>query len=104
MTYLDCLFFVTLCSDVTRLEANLLEGTIPDELFNARKMSTLYLHNNNLVGTLSTNVEQMVDLQQLTVKFNSLTGAIPTEFESLEKLCKYLTLSIHKNMSCLSRL
>jgi hypothetical protein len=82
----------------------LLEGTIPEEIFEASKMVALYINNNNLVGTLSTKLGQMTDLQEFTVKYNYLTGTIPTEFDNLSKLCKYLILSFHKNMSCLSRL
>jgi hypothetical protein len=83
---LDCFPFITYYAESIHLNSNSLEGSIPEEILNARNMISFVANNNNLNGTLSTSIGQMVDLQFLHRDDNYLTGTIPTELGQLTKL------------------
>jgi hypothetical protein len=86
MMDLDCFLFITFYAESFSVYLNLLEGSIPEEIFNARNMIYVYANHNNFNGTLSTRIGQMVDLQDLAIESNYLTGTIPTQLGQLTKL------------------
>ncbi len=68
------------------LNNNNLTGTIPTELGSMSKLKALYLGDNDLAGTIPTELGNMSDLLALFLYENSLTGTIPTELGDLSKL------------------
>jgi hypothetical protein len=83
---LDCFLFITYYAESIRVDLNSLEGSLPEEIFNARNIISFRANNNNFNGTLSTSIGQMVDLQDFLINDNYLTGTIPTELGQLTKL------------------
>jgi Leucine rich repeat len=62
------------------LGENALRGSIPTSWYqNATSLEYLYLHNNALAGTISTQVAQWTSLRRLYLGGNQLTGSLPPE-------------------------
>jgi len=64
-----------------RVHYNELSGSIPEEFWNMSDSSNLFrldLYDNQLIGTLSSNVGKMLGLYTLRLKNNQFTGQIPT--------------------------
>ena len=55
------------------------------------RVTTLQLSENNLVGTIPTELEELTELRHLNVNFNNLNGSIPKELGQLAHL-RYLQL------------
>lgn len=56
------------------------------------RVTTLELNNNNLVGTLPSDLSNLSNLTNLNVQNNSISGMIPTSFQGLFNL-EYLYLN-----------
>ncbi|MEN8219751.1 MAG: Calx-beta domain-containing protein, partial [Pseudomonadota bacterium] len=77
------------------LHSNQLTGTIPSELGNLSYLEYLYLHSNQLTGTIPSELGNLSKLTRLYLSSNQLTGTIPSELGNLSKLTK-LNLSDNK--------
>ena len=77
-----------------QLYANWLKGTIPRELGNLSKLTSLDLSNDlgpdsrsdNLVGPIPPELGNLSNLTYLDLRNNDLTGGIPPELGNLSKL------------------
>src|SRR5690606_34744833 len=64
--------------EVFSCSSNLLDGSIPRSLYDAVTLKELRLHNNRIVGTLSSQLmENWREIQLLDVSSNYLEGTIP---------------------------
>ena len=81
---------------VTRinLTQNNLTGTIPSELGNLSNLKRLDFRVNNLTGTIPPELGDLDSLLDLWLSSNDLTGTIPSELGNLGSL---LALSLSKN-------
>ncbi len=73
---------------VTRLELhnNNLIGSIPTELGNLTNLENLSLNNNELSGSIPTELGNLTNLERLFLYINALSGSIPTELGNLTNL------------------
>jgi hypothetical protein len=58
----------------------MLVGTIPKSIYRESgplPLTQLYLQQNSLSGTLSEGIDRLVDLMELYVDGNKLTGSVP---------------------------
>jgi hypothetical protein len=62
---------------------NELVGTIPEELFQLSELEYLILHDNSLTGTLSSSIGQLTRLDILDLNTNRMVGSLPTELGRL---------------------
>ncbi len=76
------------------LENNNLTGTIPSELGRLSSLSLLALYNNNLTGSIPAELGDLRVLTTLNLYDNTLTGSIPTELGRLNTLTH---LSVRRN-------
>jgi hypothetical protein len=65
---------------------NQLTGTIPSELGNLSNLLTLRLHRNQLSGNIPVELGNLANLQVILLEFNQLTGTIPTQLGNLANL------------------
>ncbi|HEY9623287.1 MAG TPA: DUF4347 domain-containing protein [Crinalium sp.] len=68
------------------LSNNNLSGTIPSELGNLANLKTLVLRQNKLSGTISSALGQLGSLTYLNLRDNQLSGSIPSELGNLSSL------------------
>ena len=68
------------------LKNNQLTGTIPSELGGLTNLQGLALDNNLLTGTIPAALDRLSKLQGLALNNNQLTGTIPPELGSLSNL------------------
>jgi Leucine-rich repeat (LRR) protein len=61
---------------------NLLNGTIPNSLKGLSSLSSLYLNNNQLTGSIPADLENYL-LIILDISFNQLTGEIPSSLGTI---------------------
>jgi len=73
------------------LDNNQLTGSIPTELESLDRLEYLHLSNNQLTGSIPTELGNLINLKQLILNNNPLTGSIPTELGDLTQL-EYLYL------------
>ena len=72
-----------------------LSGSIPNELFLAKKLKYLNLQDNNLSGTLSPDIGNLRELETLVLANNDIEGEVP--FESMAfGFLRYLGLSSNR--------
>jgi Leucine-rich repeat (LRR) protein len=74
--------------DIVSLELphyNLL-GTMPSELGNLVKLEALYLNDNSLEGSIPSELGNLVNLEVLNLYDNSLEGSLPSELGNLVNL------------------
>ena len=69
-----------------RLSNNQLTGTIPTELGNLTNLQVLSLDINQLTGTIPAQLGNLAELRLLYLRRNQLTGGIPAEFGNLANL------------------
>nr|XP_004242993.1 putative leucine-rich repeat receptor-like serine/threonine-protein kinase At2g24130 [Solanum lycopersicum] len=76
------------------LSSNHLNGTIPPELCQMRKLERLYLSNNSLSGVIPSAFGNVSHLGLLDLSKNNLSGLIPNTFANLPQLRRLL---LHDN-------
>ena len=76
------------------LTDNQLTGTIPSELSNLAKLERLWLGENQLTGAIPAELSNLASLEWLSLSFNQLTGTIPVELGNLASL---RVLVLHDN-------
>ncbi|GJM90639.1 hypothetical protein PR202_ga06940 [Eleusine coracana subsp. coracana] len=67
------------------MSSNNLQGTIPMWIWQHKKLQILYMYDNDFTGAIATNVTAL-DLVQIDVSSNQLTGTIPDDFGNLINL------------------
>ncbi|KAL0447430.1 UNVERIFIED_CONTAM: Receptor-like protein kinase [Sesamum latifolium] len=67
------------------LSSNDMEGEIPGGLFLLKNLSKVYLYKNRFSGSIPQVIES-INLVEIDLAMNSLTGRIPEEIGKLEKL------------------
>ncbi|XP_040384506.1 receptor kinase-like protein Xa21 [Oryza brachyantha] len=60
------------------LDANFLDGSIPESFMSLRGISLMDLSRNNLYGEIPNFLENFTSLQLLNLSFNNLEGIVPT--------------------------
>jgi len=68
------------------LSENQLVGTLPSELDTLKNLSRLYLYDNQISGTIPSEWSGMYSLRQLWLFNNQLTGNIPIELTQINTL------------------
>ena len=76
------------------LENNQLAGTIPTELGELTALTSLSLDQNQLIGPIPTELGELTDLYVLSLHSNQLTGPIPSQLGELTDLMR---LSLNAN-------
>ena len=73
---------------VTELQLweNNLSGTVPSDLGNLSHLNLLALQDNQITGTIPLGLGSLSNLRELVISSNQLTGAIPSEFGNLSNL------------------
>jgi len=86
----ECTWYGITCQDskVTNidLEENNLVGTIPSELGCISDLLDLRLHRNGLTGSIQAVIENLTNLEYLNLANNQFEGSIPEEIGSLDNL------------------
>jgi len=93
----DTWYGITVVVDrVTRIDLgnNNLDGTIPTELGNLTNLTYIYLNFNNLSGSIPPELENLNELKTLSLYFNQLSGNIPPTLGNLTNL---ESLSLYNN-------
>jgi Leucine-rich repeat (LRR) protein len=73
---------------------NLLNGTIPDSLYNSTSLQTLSFYKNRITGQLKPAIGNLLSLVYLAIYDNRLTGTIPVELSNMTSL---KTIWMHYN-------
>ena len=74
-------------------------GTIPDELYNLKKLSSLRLYHTKLKGTISSSISNLNKLSWLWLHQNQFTGTLSmTDISSHLHGLTSLTLFGNKNL------
>ncbi|MYD08112.1 MAG: S8 family serine peptidase, partial [Acidimicrobiaceae bacterium] len=74
------------CVAVLTLSDNQLTGTLPSELGNLASLEGLNLYNNDLTGSIPASLGNLAKLEELYLHNNQLTGTIPTQLGNLANL------------------
>ncbi|XP_077217194.1 uncharacterized protein LOC143851602 isoform X2 [Tasmannia lanceolata] len=88
---LDFITSLTNCSDLTWLAAsgNRFGGVLPRSIVNlSTELRTLSLGQNQIVGSLPSQIGNLFNLQILSLGFNYITGTIPNSIGNLTQLSK----------------
>ena len=68
------------------LHGNNLSGTIPKQVLTLSSLLNLDLHDNHLVGSIQLEIGNLINLEQLDVSWNMLSGKIPSTLANCVKL------------------
>ena len=68
------------------LDSNELTGPIPEEIFDADRLTIMDLDSNELEGTLSARFANLAELQILFLDNNAFFGTLPAEMGEMERL------------------
>lgn len=71
---------------VLSLRSNLLTGSLPSDLANAKALRSIYLQHNLFSGPLPPFLSQWGRLNRLDLSFNHLNGSIPFSLNNLTRL------------------
>ena len=84
----DCSYNDNTTCHITHLTLGntIVDGTIPDELWNLTYLVNLDLSYNRFTGSLSPAIGNLTQLQYLNVSGNALSGEIPAEIWQLTEL------------------
>ncbi len=74
------------CVIQINLNNNNLKGSLPTEIGNLGALSRLFLFSNELSGELPTSLGNLTELLELNVEGNFFTGSIPSTLGNLNKL------------------
>ncbi|KAK3262671.1 hypothetical protein CYMTET_28479 [Cymbomonas tetramitiformis] len=75
------------CDTCKALEGNgALSGTIPTEIGNLARLTTMSFWGDSLTSTIPTELGGLADLRTINFGYNSLTGTIPTELGGLANM------------------
>ncbi|XP_028117411.1 putative receptor-like protein kinase At3g47110 [Camellia sinensis] len=82
------------------LDGNNLSGTIPKQVLTLSTSLNLYLLDNHLVGSIQLEIGNLINLEQLDVSRNMLSGKIPSTLASKSFVAKCDTLGRirHRNL------
>ena len=58
---------------------NELTGSIPSEIGNLTNLERLYLYDNQLTGSIPPEIGNLINLTYLNLSYNQLSGGIPEE-------------------------
>jgi hypothetical protein len=72
---------------------NMLDGTIPESLFDNIDMKYLRLDSNNLNGKLSSSVGDLTKLVELRLGRNRFSGSLPSSLWKLTNLRKCINIT-----------
>jgi DNA-binding SARP family transcriptional activator/Leucine-rich repeat (LRR) protein len=90
-----CDWFGVTCGGGAVVELSLLDnnldGLIPSELGDLRRLAYLDLYGNQLSGSVPVELGNLADLTVLDLSYNQLSGSIPRELGSLNNL-RHLTV------------
>ena len=68
------------------MDNNNLRGSLPTQLGAITGLASLSLSDNAITGTIPTEIGNLLDMEQMWLYGNYLTGDIPTEIGSMAKL------------------
>lgn len=71
---------------VLRLNENILDGSIPTEIFDSSQIQELMLHRNRLTGSIPAEIGKLKAATSISLSYNSLKGTIPIVFQELSQL------------------
>ncbi|GJS91241.1 LRR receptor-like serine/threonine-protein kinase FLS2 [Tanacetum coccineum] len=74
---------------------NDLEGRFPEEIFELKELTELYLMNNKFVGLISDSFSKLEMLSVLDLSGNSFNGSIP---DSMAKLKRLISIDLSHNL------
>jgi hypothetical protein len=79
---------IGLLQDLTFLDLanNMIQGTIPEELYRLNFLEEFYGYNNQLTGTLSSSIDNFFNLTRLHLSHNNLSGPLPETLKSSDVL------------------
>lgn len=75
------------------LDNNQLSGSLPSQLGDLPELEELYLHQNQLTGTIPLEWGNLLKLEILNLSSNQLTGSIPPELGNLLELEEFYLYS-----------
>ena len=94
----ECDWYGVYCSNSSvyyiNLSNNQLKGTIPSEIGNLQNLRNLTLRTNELTGSIPEELSNLKELTTLNLAVNKLTGNIPP---GLGKLSKLTMLQLYRN-------
>ncbi|MDF1550818.1 MAG: immunoglobulin domain-containing protein [Bacteroidales bacterium] len=74
------------------LTNNNLVGSIPSDIGNLTYLNRLYLEQNTLSGTIPSEIGNLTQLTRIYLNYNNLSGNIPIEIGNLANSLQYLQL------------
>ncbi|PVH65836.1 hypothetical protein PAHAL_1G086500 [Panicum hallii] len=80
---------LTNCSNMRELalNSNKLQGALPNSIGNiSTRLEYLDIEHNNITGTLTEGIGNLINLEKFYMDRNTLTGMIPTSLGNLKKL------------------
>jgi hypothetical protein len=72
--------------DIASAEENNLHGTIPSEIGLLSELAVWGMERGGLTGTIPSEIGNLMNLIFLDLDYNDLTGSLPTELYSLSRL------------------
>jgi hypothetical protein len=67
---------------------------VPELLLLGNSLEELYITNNNLHGTLPTELGLLTELRRIRLHNNQLEGTLPNELGMWKQLCKFLSRQV----------
>ena len=75
-----------ICKDTMFLFNNQLTGSIPSEIGMMEDLKDLQIYNNRFAGPIPSEIGNCYQLEKLKIQDNQFTGTFPIELSGLEKL------------------